>query len=203
MTTCEPSPPNVWPQMELELTLSAAASPAKTFRRLAWGPEWTANGLACGPITPVSLARFCPEKSSWRTSEISFQAATGDGSDEFSATWPRSGMMRSGIAYQLPTLAPSIRGTGFGLWQSPLTAYDGRSEAAWVLAKARAHAKHKAGLYKKGTGPPGMVDLRRAALRSVRASRELLPNEDLNPRWVEQLLGFPAGWLNIAPSETP
>ena len=37
----------------------------------------------------------------------------------FSETWPRSGMMRSGTAYQLPPLVPLTDATGSGSWPTP------------------------------------------------------------------------------------
>jgi hypothetical protein len=42
-----------------------------------------------------------------------------EGLTEFSETWPRSGMMRNGIAYQLPPLVPLTDETASGLWPTP------------------------------------------------------------------------------------
>jgi len=39
--------------------------------------------------------------------------------DNYSETWPRSGMMRNGIAYRLPTLALRINETESGSWPTP------------------------------------------------------------------------------------
>ena len=206
MTMLKASPQISLPLTVLALTQFAGGSPAKTFRPLEWGEDWGQSDPASGPSSCALLARYDPASRSWKTCQPLLpvhEMRPEDGLVVFSETWPRSGMMRSGIAFRLPTLARAIRGTGYGLWQSPLTAYDGRSETAFLAAKARADAKRKAGLYKKGCGSPGMVDLRRAVLRSERALREIPSDADLNPRWVEQLIGFPDGWLNIEPSETP
>src|SRR5207253_1182561 len=62
----------------------------------------TVNGLASGASLPDSLASYDRASSSWRTSQFSLFG----GCSEFSETLPRSGMTRSGIAYQLPPLAP-------------------------------------------------------------------------------------------------
>jgi hypothetical protein len=42
-----------------------------------------------------------------------------EGWTEFSETWPRSGTMRSGIAYQLPPLVRLTDETDSGLWPTP------------------------------------------------------------------------------------
>lgn len=54
--------------------------------------------------------------SSWRT----FQLSLLEDSTEFSETWPRSGSMQSGIAYQHQPLAPLISGTESGLLPTPV-----------------------------------------------------------------------------------
>lgn len=49
--------------------------------------------------------------SSWKT----YQRCFIEGWARYSEAWPRSGMMRSGIVYLLPILAPLTKGTGYGL----------------------------------------------------------------------------------------
>jgi hypothetical protein len=65
-----------------------------------------------GPRCSASFASFDPDTSSWRTWQRSL---LGD-SDEFSETWPRSGMTRSGTAFQLRPLAPLTDVTASGSW---------------------------------------------------------------------------------------
>lgn len=109
-------------QTEFPLMSSAADSRAKT---LAWqetAPELTDIVVVSGENTPELLAKYDRASSSWRTSQL---CLVGDLS-EFSETWPRSGLMRSGIAYQRPTLVPGNFGTEFGLWPTPnATAFKG------------------------------------------------------------------------------
>jgi integrase len=78
----------------------------------------TERARVFGQSTPAWLASFDPDTSSWRTSQLSLLG----GLDEFSGTWPRSGMTRSGTAYQLQPLAPLTEGPH--LW---LVAYPGRA----------------------------------------------------------------------------
>lgn len=65
----------------------------------------------CGPKPRGSFARWNPRSSSWRTYQISLLTGT---LGEYSATWPRAGSMRSGIAFQRQPLAPLTRGIGSG-----------------------------------------------------------------------------------------
>lgn len=51
----------------------------------------------------------------WRT----WQRCLIEGWEPYSAAWPRSGMTRNGIAYQLQPLALPTSGIGSGLWHTP------------------------------------------------------------------------------------
>jgi hypothetical protein len=120
---------------------SAAASLARISLTLARAPDSTGHARVFGQSTPVSLASFDPDTSSWRTSQLSLLG----GSEPFSETWPRSGMTRSGTAYQLAPLAPLTGGTAPGSWPTP-TAMDatsgsvGHQLALSMLAKSGALA---------------------------------------------------------------
>jgi hypothetical protein len=70
---------------------------------------------ACGPNSLDSLASYDRATQSWRTSQHSLFG----GLDEFSETWPRSGMTRSGTAYQLQPLAPPTGEIESGLLPTP------------------------------------------------------------------------------------
>ena len=78
-------------------------------------PGSTVTAPAYGESTPVLLAKYSPSSSSWRTSQLCLD---GD-LEEFSETWPRSGMMRSGTVYRLPTLVRLTDETGSGFWPTP------------------------------------------------------------------------------------
>jgi len=108
--TLEPSPQSDWQQMELPSMSYAGGSLAKTSVTLEEALALKASGQDYGAKSPVWLASYAPDTSSWKTSQHSLV----EGLDEFSETWPRSGMTRSGIAYQLPPLALRTYGTGYG-----------------------------------------------------------------------------------------
>lgn len=206
------------------LISSAADSPARTSATPGSGPGWRVSVAAYGSSSPALLASYDHATCSWRTSQHFLDGEL----TPFSATWPRSGTMLSGIAYRLPPLVPRISATEYSFWPTPQTQYDGRSMEAWQAARGRARERHKAGQYGKGTGVPTMIDLQRAAQlwptptardwRSGKASaathaRNSRPlNEvaaqgqasgQLNPTWVEWLMGFPLGWTDLEDSATP
>jgi len=78
---------------------SPAGSPAKisAARAQDWGS--TAPAQAFGSKCCGLFARWNPSSSSWKTPQCSLL----EGLDEFSATWPRWGMMRTGVCWELST----------------------------------------------------------------------------------------------------
>jgi hypothetical protein len=123
MTTLEPSPPIASQQTAFEWMSSAEASPARISASQALERGLRASGADYGLSTPELLANYDPASSSWRTS----QHCLVEGLTEFSETWPRSGMMRSGIAYQLPPLVRLTDATEFGLWPTPTVGGGGQT----------------------------------------------------------------------------
>ncbi len=261
---------------------SAEASPVKTSPSPARGPGSTVSARVFGPSSQGLLASFDPDTSSWRTSQLSLEVS---GLAEFSETWPRAGMTRSGIAYLLRPLAPLTGGIGSGLLPTPRATYGDRGGRGDLLAQVRTgkgsrrrewptpKASHSGpdfaraerltsggddlptavareeevaafwptphGMPKRGQhrrpGPSGN-ELGRAvnererlptptvgdsrSARNATANRHdpnskhhsgttltdaVVPKTGggLNPTWVEWLMGFPLGWTDLAPSETP
>lgn len=118
MTMCEPSQQTFWQETELPLTLLRAGSRAKTFQRQVSDVAYLReHGAGFTARLSDSLATYDQNSSSWKTSQTCLLAQLSiraDGLAEFSETWPRSGMMRSGIAYRLPTLAHCTNATESG-----------------------------------------------------------------------------------------
>ena len=207
-----------------------------------------ASAAAYGLSTPVLLAKYDPDSQSWRTSQRCFIT----GLAEFLETWPRSGMMRNGTAYQLPPLVRLTGGTGFGLLPTHSiptpTASDHIERTPTCQDKAakfnpetgkavsldrfvrpyptpRANDAEKQGNIANdprnglpaavkywptptainGTGGAALCKWGGAGSRKKLASmvtpQEL--NGSLNPTWVEWLMGFPAEWTALEPSEMP
>ena len=100
---------------EALLTSYLAAFHAKTSPLPEKAQESTESAAECGDTWRGSLAKFDPATSSWKTVQHSL---LGD-SDEFSVTWPRSGMTANGQCWELPILVHRTSGTDSGLWRTP------------------------------------------------------------------------------------
>jgi hypothetical protein len=93
------------------LFAEASRSRAKISALLESEKAFAASAQACGRSTPALFANYDLVSSSWRTS----QACLMETWASYSETWPRSGLMRNGIAYQLPPLVPRTFATACGL----------------------------------------------------------------------------------------
>ena len=153
---------------ERVLMSSAVASPAKISALPERARALAARVAVYGRSTPELLAKYDPDTSSWRTSQLCLDGVLA----EFSETWPRSGLMRNGTAYQLPPLVRLTDETGFGLWPTPVA-------RSW-----------------KDNGSP-------AEYRRNEIPLAAQVGGQLNPTWVEWLMGFPLGWTALEPSATP
>jgi hypothetical protein len=158
----------------------------------------------------------------------SYSAGNGKSSAE---TWPRAGMTRIGIAYQLSPLVPLTSVIGCGSWPTPTAsdAYTGKLKDS----QQKPGCKHSVTLAQAASigsseGRPedcriyptptsrdyryGMkletVDRRaQESSRGVNLSefmqRTQRNNGELNPNWVEWLMGYPIGYTELEPLETP
>jgi hypothetical protein len=139
METSESLPATGSDQTELPLMSSAADFPVRTFPRQERGLAWRGSGADYGPKSLDLLASFDPLTSSWRTSQLCLV----EGWERFSATWPRSGMMLSGIAYQLPPLALRTAAIVSGLSLTPTpTAGDAKSAANATAGRSEGSEHH-------------------------------------------------------------
>jgi hypothetical protein len=174
-------------------TSSAAASPAKTSATPAKAQGSTGNARVFGPNTHDSFANYDPATSSWRTSQLSLLEDSG----EFSETWPRAGMTRSGTAFRLAPLAPLIGGTGSGLWRTGPNPLDRRPIGDDDLP-TRVVRRESWPTPTKSDGEGGPGNSGREGGENLRTAA----GGSLNPTWVEWLMGFPLGWTDLGASET-
>jgi len=112
-TTCEPSTGNRGKESSMS---SAGDSRAKTLAQPEKAQESTGNALDCGAKWPESLAKYDPATSSWRTHQYLLLG----GLEEFSETWPRWGMMRSGECWERTTPADLTSVKEYGYLPTPL-----------------------------------------------------------------------------------
>jgi len=236
MTTFERQWSGGWVEPALPLTWSAEASPASPSASPAEAsprPTNAGSGLRRGP----SFATYDRASRSWRTYRVSL---AGD-SETYSATWPRSGMTRSGTAYPLPPSAPLTDVTGSSSWLTPTVEDAGRQGStewaerwasgetppgthqrlrtqvlAWPSPRATDGDRGGRGdlLAMVRTGKPSgrkhwptpTVNGNHNRVGASAKSGDGLATAvggQLNPTWVEWLMGFPSGWSDLGPSETP
>jgi hypothetical protein len=94
---------------------SLAASRAKTSALPERERGSPASDQGSGVNLLGSFARFDPATSSWKTPQLSLLG----GSEPFSETWPRWGLMRDGVCWAQSMPAHLTSGTGSGLWLTP------------------------------------------------------------------------------------
>ena len=165
---------------------SLAASPASRGQSQGDRQGWTMS-VGSGPISDRFLGMFNPEGRFLKTSRDFFEAD----SDPSSVTLPRSGSMRSGQVFERQTLAHRTGGNGYSFWATPTASDD----------------EHKVTVNSLQPGLVGEVD--RFSGRPVQEALKIggkLSKSDqtslprLNPKFVELLMGWPQGWLELTGS---
>lgn len=215
--TCGPSQVIAFAQMELLPPMSfAEVSPAKTSATLESELAWTAPEADYGLKSPAWLANFDPKSSCWRTSQrclVALANGQEDGLAEFSETWPRSGTMQSGTAYQLPPLVPLTSEIASGLLPTPRK-NDAQKRGDFDIHNLRngfPAAVKRLFLPTLGKNEPKGSSRKRyrdsADFRGAKMSEALRISESdpiyLHPSFAEAAMGFPIGWTELEPQETP
>ncbi len=128
------------------------------------------------------LLQYDPNSRCWRMYQESFPQNEVISSGPYSGTWPKSGMIVSGLYYPHQILEPSKLEIGYGLLPT-LPASESKDFASSdVLTK----------LDKGG----------RVARRICNISRTIHSNPTivgLHPSFAEQIMGFPIGWTELKP----
>jgi hypothetical protein len=159
---------------------SVGAIPASHSARPGSAEERTTRGIF-GPSSPVSFAYFDPDSCCWKTSQGTFLSAL----EQFSETWPDSGTMRNGVAYELRTSGPATSGSGCSLWpiwNTPSTE-DYKTDGPAAL-----------GRYKRGEAMTCDMRLRNQAQTWPRARREDGESCGNHPGAVDSLTGATKTW---------
>ena len=224
MTISEPSQPTLFDETELPSMSSAAGFPAKTLASLEQELASAVNDLVSGESTGDLLANYDRDSSSWRTS----QACLVSEWEPFSETWPRSGTMQHGTAYQHRPLVRLTDGIASGLLPMPEASNTkavamrsgGRPPKSYLptpTAKANmmAPSMQKWPSHRNLFPTPVARDCRtiKGAQRVPNATgtepltvvvgqMENATTGALNPTWVEWLMGFPSEWTALEPLET-
>jgi hypothetical protein len=195
-----------------ELLMSyLAASHARTSAQPAKALELMAPEAACGITWPASFAKYDPNAgSSWRTHQFSLLG----GLDEFSATWPRWGSMRNGESYLRSTPMLSMSESASGLWPTPTVCGNynrpGASPTSGLgLASAVRYNPSGKPIWRTPNASDASkwnkerIEDRVAKGRQIRLNNQISPDGSqagqMNPEWVEWLMGWPIGWTELKP----
>jgi hypothetical protein len=138
-----------------------------------------------------SLARFDPDSCSWKTSQ---DCLLTQHSDEFSETWPRSGLMRGGRVFPQAPWVLHTSETAFGYLPTPNKSL-GRTFGPDELTCMR---KETTGLRPSGAKIGSSLRWCPEYIRE-----RLRTGGYLNPVWLERLMGYPDNWSDAGPSATP
>ena len=200
------------------------ASPVRTSRQLEKVPASQAPAPAYGLKCTESFAKYDPATHSWKTPQCSLLADL----DEYSETWPKSGIMLHGACWELPTAAHPTAGIESGfLHMMPLpTARTGWSPGeTWPTPQATDYKRTNDSLQTclnrqfngHQIGLPETVRIRMlptptcqdASNNGGKAQTErntpplnAVVGGALNPVWVEWLMGWPLGWTDLKHSAT-
>jgi len=159
------------------------------------------NARECGPTWRGSLAKFDPDSCSWKTVQLSL---LGD-SELSSVTWPRPGMTAAGQCWELPMSERRTSGTDFGcLLPTPVSIDAGSGRINKSIGSSRERPT-LALMARKNLWPtPSCQGLNggsnsRKAFEKCGVESEILTGGQLNPTWVEWLMGWPLGWTDLKP----
>lgn len=129
-----------------------------------------------GPTFSTPFAEYDPDTHCWRM----YPVISLWGSEEFSQTWPESGMTASGIAYRLPVSGPHINANdSLRLPTIRATAY--KHAKYWIRRNGEIRSNFESAIpdmYPDTLGQP------------------------VNLHLLEWMMGFPIGWTEVKDSET-
>src|SRR5260221_2659064 len=132
-----------------------AASPARISALQGNEQALQGSDLASGKSSTVSFASYDLVMYLWITYQLSF---TGE-LIPYSETWPRAGMMRNGIVYELQTSEHPIEESEYLLWPTPTASNpnEGEDLNKWTARRAQIKAQKKNG---NGFGMPLSIAVR-------------------------------------------
>nr|WP_052262964.1 hypothetical protein [Chromobacterium violaceum] len=188
------------------LTWYRGAFLAKTSAPQDEAPASRASGRDYGPKWQELSVKYSPDSSCWKTHHCLW----AEDLPWSSVILPKWGSMRNGLAYQHPTLERPISGIGSGSppWQT-VVADDAieRKAGKWnSRGEPRLSAQVKlwptpTACASKGTSPGSLIRKTGASRERDRLDHAVMASDhgQLNPEWVEWLMGWPIGWTGLKP----
>ena len=142
--------------------------------------------------------------SSWKMSQVCLPLTEDTLSVRSSVTWPTSGMTVNGRCYPLPTWAHRTSESASGSWPTPTAS----TVDMYTMEQQRTSGTYRAA--HRAWPPPTAGAAKRAGNRNSEHSKahagvsltgeSSTPRSEvsgqLNPTWVEWLMGFPDGWTD-------
>jgi len=182
---------------EVESMSSVGVSLVRTSLPQEKAQELMENDQECGQKWHASFVKYDPDSSLWRTHQCSL---LGD-LDEFLETWPQWGLMRNGECWEQQTLEQTIRGTESGLLPTPNAFPCGPSKDYNPKAKSQSGRNLQSFVAKFPTPVSSDTSHRKNKYAQGGTALSTKIGGQLNPTWVEWLMGWPLGWTDLKPLE--
>ncbi|MBA7597107.1 hypothetical protein ES703_04102 [subsurface metagenome] len=192
-TMCEPSMASLGVGRWMSSLLDSHVSP---------GPQLVGRGgeqriqETSGLIPFALLEKSGHDIASWKTCQVCLLTNT---LEPYSETWPRAGTMLGGKLYRQPKLEPPISEIGSGLWPTITVA---EVTGGPVCLNAKHPYSMKLGQAVRMWSTPQSRDYKDRGNFTVHQEKSKLAHRaggQLNPNWVEWLMGLPIGWTGLKP----
>jgi len=185
---------------------SSAAFHARTLAQQAKARVFAlARALVCGSSSRVLLASFDRDLFCWKTSQLSLPGMAMSLLDRL----PKWGMTHDGGLYERPTPEPHTSAHDGSAWPTPQTRdFRHGSPPDSDRMQRKAEQGWSANLNDAALWPtPNTVDAKGgsrlgAGQKQLTHQAAPLAGQQLNPDWVEALMGFPPGWSDPTNSYT-
>ena len=198
-TMCELSRANCYPKKSISFM---EASPVRTSVLQEMEKAWKATEVACSYTSSDLRRKSSLLLSFWKMSPRLGQEDLTWSSGNFS----RSGTMRDGRLFQPKRLVPRIGVKGGSYLPTPVASRSGYNKSKSKNAKVRPGLSMMA---RTGLWPtPCARDSRKVHISDLNRRTPSLvtishgTGGDLNPAWVEWLMGYSIGWTNLGDWET-
>jgi hypothetical protein len=204
------------------LTLYLEDFHAKTSQLQGEVMDLMENDQECGITWHGLLAKYDPDSHLWRTVQCSLL----EDLNESLQTFPKWGMTVNGELFLRPTWEQTIDENESGLWRTPDTCAGGALSEKVILKMASGDWKRPSGALMqlrlqdqvrhpnlwptpklsdyKNRGNMSNPSIQRRAAKGKQMDLSMVAHPtsgQLNPTWVEWLMGWPLGWTDLKPLE--